>query len=104
MIETLALAELFPEFGSTADLFPRATVLLSVEPFNNVALVCATSVTVCVSPLAREAKPMVCGLGSVCVQTPVPVEEQETKEAPVGRLSTMLADVASGPLFVMVTV
>jgi len=101
----VAVAELFVGSGSTADLFPTLTVLLSEAPFSRLALVAATIVMVSVSPLASEAYVMVWGFSSgLLLQTPPPVDAHETSKAPVGRLSTMVADVASGPLLVTVIV
>ena len=105
VIEIVAVAELFVRSGSTADLFPIETVLLREAPFRRLALVAATIVIVSVWPLASEANVIVCGLSNgLLLQTPPPVEEQETSKAPEGRLSTIVADVPSGPLFVTVIV
>ena len=99
----VAVAELFVGSGSTADLFPMLTVLLREAPFKRLALVAATIVMVSVSLLASEAKVTVCGLScGLLLQTPPPVEEQETIKVPAGRLSTIVADVVSGPLLVTV--
>jgi hypothetical protein len=101
----VAVAELFVGSGSTADLFPMLTVLLSDAPFRRLALVAATIVMVSVSPLASEANVTVCGFATgLLLQMPPPVEAHETSEAPEGRLSTIVADVASGPLLVTVIV
>ena len=105
VMEMVAVAELFAGFGSTADLLPMLTVLVSKAPFRRLALVAATIVMVSVWPLASEANVTVCGLSSgLLLQMPPPVDEQETSKAPEGRLSTTVADVASGPLFVTVIV
>src|SRR6185312_1356536 len=99
----VAVAELFVGSGSTADLFPMLTVLLSDDPFRRLALVAAMIVRVSVSPLASEANVTVCGFSSgLLLQTPPPVDEQETSKAPEGRLSMIVADAASGPLLVTV--
>src|SRR5579871_5045435 len=101
----VAVAELFVGSGSTADLFPMLTVLLSEAPFSRLALVAATIVMVSVSPLASEANVTVWGFScGLLLQTPPPVEAQETRDSPAGRLSMIVADVASGPLLVTVIV
>src|ERR1700719_1254716 len=104
-MEMVAVAELFAGFGSTADLFPIETVLLREAPFRRLALVAATIVMVSVSPLASEVNVTVCGFATgLLLQTPPPVDAQETSKAPEGKLSTIVADVASGPLLVTVIV
>ena len=93
----VAVAELFVGSGSTADLFPILTVLVSDAPFKRLALVAATTVIVSDSPLASEANVMVCGFScGLLLQTPPPVEEQETIKVPAGRLSMIVADVDLG--------
>src|SRR5947209_12021303 len=104
-MEMVAVAELFAGFESTADLFPIDTGLLRVAPFKRLALVAATIVMISLSPLASEAKVTVCGLSNgLLLQTPPPVEAQETSVAPAGRLSTTVVELASGPLLVTVIV
>jgi hypothetical protein len=105
VIAIVAVAELFVGSGSTADLFPIVTVLLRDAPFRRLALVAATIVMVSVSPLASEAYVTVWGLScGLLLQTPPPVDAQETSNSPAGRLSTMVAEAASGPLLVTVMV
>src|SRR5689334_10405929 len=101
----VVVAELFVRSGSTADLFPMLTVLLSDAPFRRLALVAATIVMVSVSPLASEANVTVCGFATgLLLQALPPVEAQETRDAPAGRLSMIVADAASGPLLATVMV
>ena len=80
-------------------------MLLSEAPLSRLALVAATIVMVSDSPLASEAYVTVCGFNcGLLLQTPPPVEAQETIKVPAGRLSTMVADVGSGPLLVTLIV
>jgi hypothetical protein len=99
----VAVAELLAGSGSGVKELTVAVLLISV-PSATEQFTLATKVMVSDWPDARDANVTVRLLFEP-LQTPPPVEEQDTKVVSEGRLSVTVTDVAaSGPLFVTVTV
>ncbi len=99
----VVVAESLVVLGSRLEELTVAALLITV-PSTTEQFTLATKVIVSVSPDASDANVTVRLLPEP-LQTPPPVEEQETKVVSAGRLSVKVTDVAgSGPLFVTITV
>ena len=104
-LEAVAVAVLESLFGSGSGVEElTVAVLLITVPSATEQFTLATKVMVSDAPDGRSANVTVRLLPEP-PQTPLPVEEQETKVVSGGRLSVTVTDVAgSGPLLFTVTV
>src|SRR6266852_2930968 len=101
---TVAVAESLAGLVSMTDLLLMVAVLVRIDPLMRSVLVWATRVAISVLPPGMPGNENLCGFPKLLVQLPLPLVEQETKLAPTGRLSVMMASAGLAPLFVMLMV